>query len=300
MTRRTEQGKVKTSWWNNPSIRNSLLFSLSIHLCVTLIIFIPSSFFHRSTPPEIYSVELIQLDEAMLEPEPVQPDSTPKPPRPKVVDEPAVSTKPVLSTRNIPQTPTEIKILRPRKIKKDLRKDQSPIDQTMVFAALERLKIQEQQVKAEKELERAKEAEKNANDEALQALRQSILTRQPLRNTDSVQSPSEGNNNNTSGQQNGQRANTIRNQYNASVIHHVGSYWRLPEGQKWDKDLTTTVVVKIKENGVVTSSKIYTSSKSKQFDKIAIETIEKASPLPPLPAELSNIPLKLHFYPKGL
>lgn len=300
MTRRTEQGKVKTSWWNDPATRNPLLFSLSVHLCISVIIFVPSSFFHRSTPPEIYSVELIQFDEPMLEPEPVQPESTPKPPPPKVVDEPAVSTKPVLSTRNIPTTPTTIKILRPRKIKQDLRKDQPPIDPTMVFAALERLKKQEQQVKAEEEFDRAKEAEKNANEEALEALRQSILTRQPQRNTDSVQSPSQGNTSTTGGQQNGQLANTILSQYIATVGLHISNHWRLPEGQKWDNSLNTTVIVKIKANGVVISSKIDTASKSKQFNKFVIETIEKASPLPPIPVELSNKPLKLHFYPQGL
>jgi TonB family protein len=285
----------------NATVRNPLLFTIGIHLSITIIIFLPTSFFHINPTPEIYSVELVDLSEPQSEPEPVR-EITPRPiSKPKPVTEPAISTKPVLSTRNIPRTPTEIKILRPRKIKKDLRKDQPPIDQTMVFAALQRLKKQEQEQRAKKELEQANEAVEKANQEVLQAVRDSILARQPVASSEintSTDSGSAAHGNNSL--QSGQQAHSILTQYIATIGHHIGQYWRLPEGQKWDTTLNATVIVKIKPDGIVTSADLYKSSRSKQFDKFVIETIEKASPLPPIPAELEYRPLKLHFYPAGL
>lgn len=286
--------------WATPAFRNPLLFSVGIHLGIALIVFMPTSFFHRSETPEIYSVELVDLSEPWPEPKPMQPPPVKPLVKQEQPKEPVVSTKPILSTRNIPQAPTEIKILRARKVKIDLRKDQPPIDQTMIFAALERMRQQEQ-MQAHEELERAEEKVKKANDEALQALRTSILSRQ-ADPTDSNSLPVTTSQNSSTGrrQQAGQRANSIMTQYIATMGQHIGEYWRLPEGQKWDNSLSTTVIVKIKADGIVLSAKIDAPSKSRQFDRFVIETIDKASPLPPVPAELPNIPLKLHFYPQGL
>lgn len=285
---------------HNTNVRNPLLFTIGIHLTITIIIFLPTSFFHISPTPEIYSVELIDLNEPQFKPEPVK-DTTPHPVSKPKPAEPAISTKPVLSTRNIPLTPTEIKILRPRKIKKDLRKDRPPIDQTMVLAALQRLKKQEQEQRAKEELKQASEAVEKANEEVLQALRESILSRQPVTtsniNTSTESNPTAQGNNSP---QSGQRAHSVLTQYIATIGHHIGQYWRLPEGQKWDTTLKATVVVKIKPDGIVTSANLHESSGSRQFDRFVIETIEKASPLPPIPAELDYRPLKLHFYPAGL
>lgn len=258
----------------------------------------PTSFFHLSKAPEIYSVELIDLSEPLLEPQPTQPHVPQAIAKPQATDKPAVSTTPILSTRNIPQTPTKIKILRPRKTKVDLRKNQPPIDQTMVFAALERMQKQEE-FQAKAELVKAQQEVDEANADALQALRTSILSRQspPLTSQDSANHDLNATGNR---QQQGLRANTVRSQYIATMGQHIGNYWRLPKGQKWDNRLNTTVIVKIKADGIVLSTKIATSSKSKQFDRFVVETIIKASPLPPIPSELPNVPLKLHFFPKGL
>ncbi len=287
------QTNAKTLFWQNSSIRNPLLFSVGIHLLITFIVLFPTSLFHFNKAPEIYSVELIDLSEPQIESEPVI--ETPPPPlaKPKPIIKETVSTKPILSTRNIPQTPTTIKILRPRKVKKDLRIDRPPIDQTMVLAALQKMKHQEKEEQAQLELDKANEAVEIANKEAMQALRESILRRQP-----NITRPSSSSNNGL--QAGGQRANTVLTQYIATIGHHISGYWRLPEGQKWDSKLKTTLIVNIKDDGIVISSKILSASKSKQFDKFVIETIEKSSPLPPIPSEITNKPLKLHFFPQGL
>ena len=285
-------------FWADQALKKPLFFSVGLHLAIALIVFMPTSLFHQSPPPIVYSVQLIDLSDPLPAPK-LQPVAPPEQVAPKIIPkEPAVSTKPILSTRNIPKTPSEIKILRPRKIKRDLRKDKPPIDQSMVFAALERMRKQEQ-ILAKQELELAEEEVKKANDDALQALRSSILSRQPdPYDASSVTQNQQGSP--ASGLQQGQRANTILSQYTATMGQHIGEFWRLPEGQKWATNLNTIVIVKIKDDGIVISSKIDVASKSKQFDRFVIETIEKASPLPPIPDELPNTPLKLHFYPQGL
>ncbi|MDA3970625.1 MAG: TonB family protein [Desulfobulbaceae bacterium] len=291
-------------FWRNPACRRPLLFSLGVHLFILGILFFPTSLFHLPQhAPEIYSVALIDLSEPLQEPETQNPPSPPPMVKPPTVAEPAVSTQPVLSTRNIPQAPTEIKFLRPRAVKKDVRKDQPPIDQTMVMASLQRMQNQEKAQQAQRELDQANEAAEQANEEVLQALRHSILAR-PSQGINTSQisggSTSRTGDANATGSQTGQAADTASKQYKATVNHHIGQYWYLPEGQKWDSTLKATVIVRLKPDGIVTSTEIEVSSKSKQFDKIVIETVERASPLPPIPAELENISLKLHFSPEGL
>ncbi len=297
-----EQGSFSI-FWRNPEIRNPLLFSITVHLFITGIIFFPTSLFHRTRTPEIYSVELVDLSEPVQEPETQVQHSPPPVVKPTPVVETAVSTQPVLSTRNIPQAPTEIKIIRPRAIKKDLRKDRPPIDQTMVMAALQRLQSQEVAQQAQQELDQAKEAAEQANEEMLQALRNSILARPTPGGSQPVASRSTADLNATSSTpQAGQVANTVLLQYIATVNNHIGQHWRLPEGQKWDSTLKATVIVKIRKDGIVTSSRFEEPSTSRQFDKFVAETIDKASPLPPVPEEITNkdYALRLHFYPKGL
>lgn len=292
-------------FWRNPACRKPLLFSLGVHLFILVILFFPTSLFQWTRTPEIYSVQLVDLSEPLQEPETQKPPSPPPMVKPAPVAEPAVSTQPVLSTRNIPQAPAEIKILRPRAVKKDVRKDQPPIDQTMVVAALQRMQNQEKAQQAQRELELANEAAEQANEEMLQALRHSILARPSQGITTSQVSsgstPRTGGANAT-GVQTGQAADTVLAQYIATVNNHIGQHWRLPEGQKWDDSLRATVIVKIREDGIVTSSKFEQQSTSRQFDKFVAETIEKASPLPPVPKEIGNkdYALRLHFYPKGL
>ncbi len=285
---------------NSQTLRNPLLFSVGVHLFITLIIFMPTSFFHLNQPPEIYSVELIDLTEPQFKPEPPAPPvpiAKPKPPT-----DSQISTKPILSTRTIPQTPTEIKILRPRKVKINHHKDKPPIDQTMVFAALQRMQKQEQKQLAQEKLDQANEAVEQANQEVLDALRESILARTPHNLQTTVNAVTSSNTKPSSGgsSQGGQRANTILRQYKATIGQHIHQQWHLPEGQNWNSKLVTTIIVNIKPDGIVTASRIHKASKSQQFDRFVIETIEKASPFPPFPKEVTYKPLMLHFYPAGI
>jgi protein TonB len=285
------------SRWDDEKWRKPLLFSVALHLAILGIALLPSSLFYFSrTTPEIYSVALIDLTEV---PPPVveKQQQEPRKQEPVTPIEPARSLQPVLSTRTIPEAPQEIKLLRPRALKKDVRLP--PMDPSMVLAALNRIQQQEQ-AQASKE-------------EALEAIRQSILTRETAAQagaadqTNGPDTPRSTASPGTTGSPgyggppgSGQAANTALKKYKALVAQHIGRFWSLPEGQVWPKDLRATVLVKVRADGVVTATDLEKPSQNGHFDRFVMQTIEQASPLPPFPEEIPKLPLRLNFYPEGM
>ncbi|PLX48834.1 MAG: hypothetical protein C0613_09560 [Desulfobulbaceae bacterium] len=285
--------------WLDDGWRKPFLFSVTVHLIILTIALLPSSLFHFSrNVPEVYQVDLIDLQEAPPPPPAEVRKAPPPEPKPPPAVEQTTSSQPVLSTRTIPKAPSEIKLLRPRAMKKDIRLP--PMDPSMVLGALQHI---EQQQKAEEEKQRA-----------LEAIRESILTRpsaqteaEPEQTPTADQLPGEGSAEmkrpspgygGAAGS--GRAADTALKQYKAMVARHIGSHWSLPEGQVWHKDLRAEVIVEIRQDGIVTKKSFEKPSASAQFDKFVMQTIEEASPLPPVPQEIPLAPLRLRFYPEGM
>lgn len=282
--------------WADQKWRNPFLFSVSIHLAILVIALLPSSLFHFSrATPEIYSVDLIDMNELPTAPPPEDFQESPQPETAAPIDQ-SRSLQPVLSTRTIPKAPTEIKLIRPRALKKDVRLP--PMDPSMVLAALSRIQHQEKAVE-EKE-------------KAVEAIRQSILSREtaPPQEPANIDKSREQKIASTPGVQksvgyagppgSGQIANTALKKYKAIVAQHIGKLWTLPEGQVWQKDLLAVVDVKVSLDGIVISTNFEKHSDNGQFDKFVLYTIEQASPLPPFPQEIPHLPLRLHFRPEGM
>jgi TonB family protein len=281
--------------WDDEKWRKPFLFSAGIHLAILLIALFPSSLFHFSRNiPEVYTVDLIDVNDLpLMPPEEYQESFREETASPA---DQTQSLQPLLSTRTIPKAPTEIKLIRPRALKKDVRLP--PMDPTMVLAALNRI---QQQEKANEEKQKA-----------LEAIRKSILAREAAEKTGlqetsnegkvaSVSEQKAGNQSAAAGQAGrGQAADTALKKYKALTSQHISRFWILPEGQVWRKDLYATVLVKIRPEGFVVSTELEKPSDSAQFDKFVLQTIEQASPLPPLPEDIPNVPLRLHFYPEGM
>ncbi len=268
--------------WEDEKWRNPFIFSATIHLAILCIALLPSDlFFFSRNIPEVYSVDLIDLDE-------IPTDDFYESARQETYSPPENTRglQPVLSTRTIPKAPTEIKLIRPRALKKDVRLP--PMDPTMVLAALNRIQQQEK-AKTEKE-------------KALKALRDSIMARESASEsvTEQTRPVKSGPATGSSGGEKGMAANTAIKKYKALTAQHIGRFWSLPEGQKWDKDLYAIVLVEVRPDGIVTSTELVERSDNAQFDKFVMQTIEQASPLPAVPEEIANIPLRLHFYPEGM
>jgi TonB family protein len=75
---------------------------------------------------------------------------------------------------------------------------------------------------------------------------------------------------------------------------HIRKYWNLPE---WlaDGNLKASVLLLIDKSGGIISKKLVVKSGNSLFDEHVMSTIEKASPLPPPPAELVN-----YYMTKGI
>ncbi len=285
--------------WEDEKWRKPFLFSAGIHLAILLIALMPSNlFFSHRTMPVVYSVDLFDLDEL---PTPAPEDFQEAAPQEKETMAPAAQTRslqPVLSTRTIPKAPSEIRLLRPRtlKNKKDVRLP--PMDPNMVLAALNRIQQQEKAIEAK--------------EKAFAAIRKSIMARETATSQDPQDEDWDSGQeiSSTPGTQKnvgyggppggGQAANTATKKFVALTKQHIIKSWILPEGQIWHKDLYATVLVKVRPDGIVTSAELEERSENDQFDKFVMQTIEQASPLPPVPEEIANHPLRLHFYPEGM
>ncbi len=73
-------------------------------------------------------------------------------------------------------------------------------------------------------------------------------------------------------------------QYFTSVRAHINMYWSLPQ-ELADKNLRAEIHTIINSEGVVLKGEIMTSSGNEDFDARVLETVERASPLPPPPTK---------------
>lgn len=87
--------------------------------------------------------------------------------------------------------------------------------------------------------------------------------------------------------------------YYNKVGAKIQSLWIYPGSS--DKSLRTVITIKINKAGALMDYWIEKKSKDRTFDESAIKAIEKAAPLPPLPADYNedSIEIGLRFCPGG-
>ena len=287
--------------WHNRQRRAPLLFSLALHLGLFLCLLIPSDFFHwQHRLPDVYTVDLIEIEPPAEQPQEVEEKPPPPPPIAKPKEETtSLSTTPLLSSRVMPAPPEQIRILRPRASKKVMRHKR---DSTPVLDAYARIRAKE---KMEQELAEAQARAEQEKQKALELMAQAILARKaPTRATTQAGTTTTTDPSPDTSTPSGagiSSSNALRI-YKAAVSQQIASQWVLPEGQQWPPSLKAVVVVKINRDGIILSQKFATRSGNGQFDKFVRQAMEKASPLPRLPAELAedNYALRLTFFPRGL
>ena len=82
-------------------------------------------------------------------------------------------------------------------------------------------------------------------------------------------------------------------------VQAVKRYYSLPEVYRVaDKPLKTAIRVKLDESGQIVDIAVSKSSGDEGFDTIGVNTMKKASPLPPPPRELVGKPFILNFSPE--
>ena len=85
----------------------------------------------------------------------------------------------------------------------------------------------------------------------------------------------------------------MRNYYDR-LYAHIKASWVLPENiGEMSQKFKTVVVIKIAPSGVIEESSIEKGSGNDNYDQAALQAVRKASPLPPLPAEMGAKPLEV-------
>ena len=89
------------------------------------------------------------------------------------------------------------------------------------------------------------------------------------------------------------------NQYYIEIFTYLQPRWILPEDKEWDPNLAVTITLIIKRSGDVRNILIEKSSGNYEFDFIAFQTVDKATPFPPIPDDFKRdeIEIGLHFKP---
>ena len=94
------------------------------------------------------------------------------------------------------------------------------------------------------------------------------------------------------------RGNVDLSSYTSAMHDKISSKWAPPHT---DEDTKVVLEFTIQKNGHIINAKVSESSGNKEVDDSAMRALKKASPLPPLPLNLSqnSITVKFDFLVKG-
>lgn len=298
-----------------------LNIAIGLHVLLALaVIYMPGLFHSRPILPEVYTVNLVNVNQ-MGPQEAAKPKlATARPVAKAQASKPEVKIKPVEIKKHEPiarkeavpaAAPVEKAIsLKPlkRKIEKDVAYD------NLINERIRRLEMQERR---EKEIEQRKRLEQVHRRRLAESLRaEQIAEQEARRAADEIKqmlhsSPVVKNAAGNSGAQGSQNAQTqgssnnfsaIENQYFAAISNRIQQFWALPEIKSWDPSLTAVVWITINKDGTIVDQHFEKSSGDKFFDQYVEKTLHDAAPLPQIPAALnkSQIEVGLRFKPSGI
>lgn len=238
-------------------LKKALKISLGLHIAVFLfftvkVYLIPDDLIDYESSLRVDIVALPQKDlQKMIE------SSPPPPPEPESAT-PEARAKPEPKKQAAPKE--DVVILNPKKKPKNEKVDKVQIEKKQK-EALNRLK----QMSALENLENQMKNDTKPAAKPVFAGNQ-IATGSDLRGLSKIQHDS----------------------YVAQVERHIRQNWALPQ---WlaNKKLRAQIRVKIDSNGLVISKTVVRSSGNSSFDDVALETIEKSSPVPRPPDKLAGL-----------
>lgn len=284
--------------WKQP-----LFLAVGVHLLALVILIFPTSLFQPNLDlEEIYTVDLFEAGEAgPVEPAPAPPVKTPRAkkaePPPQEAPVLAEAPKPVASINPIEDKPAEVVSLKPRAIKKDLRKKLAKVQERKINNALERIK---DQLSRQELIEQRQLLAQQAASDAVDKLREAIHYQN---RASSVTSPVQTRSSAPGGGSGrSDQMEAALKQYYIAVSQKIHEHWILPDLQDWKKDLVAVMVVHVRSDGVVTKSVFETKSNNIFFNQFVEKTLQESLPLPPFPPNLDekNLEIGLVFHPEGL
>ena len=286
----SEQYQVTYGDYNNWVLPLNL--AIGFHLIIALsVLVLPDLFKPRAKFEDIYTVDLVNLSEPVIE------QSAPPAPAPEPVTqpEPQVSEKAVVIADPVQQPPPEVAEVKPvslkpskRKIKKkikDPRKDRQK--------ELERLKrqrlaeaVRAEQLAAEQARIAAEEAERQRQ------IAQADLNR--IRNevrASPAPRPSPGRGKSIE--------DPVMSRYAVGVNSRLIEVWKLPEFKVFDDSLLAIYVIVIARDGSVIDQFFEQKSNDSTYDQFVKSAVSKASPFQPFPAAIreKSLEFELKFRP---
>jgi colicin import membrane protein len=263
-------GPVNENW------KSAFIGAIGIHLALAVLSIVAPNLWERSRPmPPVYTVKLFETVDL----------PSPKVAKPKK-QAPIVKPKPKIQKikkkeAKVAPTPTESKpkpkkavSLRPEKPKTTKKPKPKAVATKDTEKLSKRLKDLEERVKE-------KESEARMKNR-LSAIRSSVEDR-TKKSAIAAAGTGAG-----SGQQ-----NEVLRLYCTEIWARVRNHWVLPE-QLLDKTgLTSIVVVRIAQDGMVLKAEHEHKSGHALFDQSAMRAVQKAGPFPPLPRALRPGPLEI-------
>lgn len=269
-----------------------LNLAVGFHLIIALsVLVLPDLFKSRAKHEDIYTVDLVNLSEPVIE------QSAPPAPVPEPVaqPEPQVSEKAVAITDPVQPPPPQVKEVKPvslkpskRKIKKKIKDPQKDRQKD-----LERKRRQLAQEAARAEQLAAEQARIAAAEaERQRQIAQAELNR--IRNqvrTSPTPRPSPG------------RGKSIEDpviaRYSLGVNSRLIEVWKLPEFKVFDESLLAIYVIVIARDGSIIDQFFEQKSNDPTYDQFVKRAVSKASPFQPFPAAIreKSLEFELKFRP---
>jgi TonB family protein len=259
--------------------------AVSLHLLtLVLAITLPMLLnYHRPLLDNVVTVNLVSLPDTGQEATQTQaeqqpaPETTPPP-------EPVPKVEPVKPKVQVAETPPVVQA------------EPVPVKQVSLKPVKRKLKkVDEKLLQQQKEQQRLKEIAQ-ARQEEQKALREAERARTALAEmirARGVQNPSSSSARGSSARQG--VSNIVSQQYYMTVGAHMQQFWILPEMRQWDPRLETVVVLTILRDGTVAKVSVEQKSADPFFDQFVMQTIEKASPVPPFPKLMQEDSIELGF-----
>jgi colicin import membrane protein len=273
-----------------------LNLAIGFHLVVAFsVLFLPGLLKPKPKFEDIYTVNLVNIAEPVIE------QSLPAPiPKPEIAPEPVVPEEVVSIAEPVPEpvveaAPIEPVSLKPlkSKVKKKIEEPKPP-DRRKELERLKRQALAEatraEQLAAEQARIAAEEAERQRR----------LMEAQLARIKNQVRSTPASNT--SAGRSSSNTLSAVENQYYASVAGRIIQFYTLPDFKQWDKSLLAIVTIEIARDGTIVNHYFEKHSGDPTFDQFVRKTIQAANPLPPLPPAIrdANYEIGLKFSPESI
>ncbi|GAB4332716.1 MAG: hypothetical protein Kow0089_00770 [Desulfobulbaceae bacterium] len=234
---------------------------------------------------EVVTVDLVSLPDSS----PAANDSSVSEPAPEQVSSPPKKAEVAVST--VPKAPpAEVKKVRPISLK-PVRRKVRKTDPKKIAAEEERRRRELERQRALARARQEEEAARRAAEEARAALAAM------LRSSNTESAPPDRR---SSGRK--KVSSIVEQNYYSALYDRVKQFWVLPEMRHWDPTLETRVVVTILRDGTIARTIVEKKSRDPFYDQFVMKTLEKASPLPPIPKLMArnSVEIGFRFKPGGV